>query len=79
MGILAILSKKKVIYCEDKNSQKHERVMKRYKVDALTKKGAVLFAVCRGKVAEGMDLIDEMARCVIMVGIPYPSYVDHRV
>jgi regulator of telomere elongation helicase 1 len=52
--------------------------MKLYKKDAGTNRGALLMAVCRGKVAEGMDLIDEMARCVFMVGIPYPSFVDQR-
>jgi len=78
MGVIANLSRKKVIYLEDKNSSKHVRIMKHYKRDAMTQKGAIILAVCRGKVAEGMDLIDEMARCVIMVGIPYPSFVDHR-
>lgn len=42
-------------------------------------KGAILLAVCKGKVAEGIDFADEMARCVILVGIPYPSLGDKRV
>ena len=32
-----------------------------------------MFAVCRGKVTEGMDLKDELCRAVIVIGIPYPA------
>ncbi|KAJ4457912.1 putative Fanconi anemia group J protein [Paratrimastix pyriformis] len=35
--------------------------------------GALLFAVCRGKVSEGIDFADEYARGVVVVGIPYPN------
>ncbi|KAK7481564.1 hypothetical protein BaRGS_00027213, partial [Batillaria attramentaria] len=41
--------------------------------------GALLFAVCRGKVSEGMDFADNFARAVITVGIPYPNFKDIQV
>ncbi|XP_060563904.1 Fanconi anemia group J protein homolog [Ruditapes philippinarum] len=41
--------------------------------------GALFFAVCRGKVSEGMDFADDNARAVITVGIPYPSFKDVQV
>ena len=41
--------------------------------------GAVLIAVCRGKVSEGVDFPDEMARAVVAFGIPYPAFKDPQV
>ncbi|KAA3676580.1 fanconi anemia group J protein [Paragonimus westermani] len=36
--------------------------------------GALVFAVCRGKVSEGLDFADAYGRLVIAVGIPYPAF-----
>eukprot|EP00054_Salpingoeca_dolichothecata_P038304 m.13497 g.13497 ORF g.13497 m.13497 type:complete len:363 (-) comp8443_c0_seq1:100-1188(-) len=41
--------------------------------------GALMFAVCRGKISEGIDFSDDNARAVISIGIPYPSFVDPQV
>lgn len=32
--------------------------------------------VCRGRISEGLDFSDRAARCVILVGIPYPQMAD---
>jgi len=32
--------------------------------------------VCRGRISEGLDFSDNAARCVILVGIPYPQMAD---
>lgn len=40
------------------------------------KDGALLIAVCRGKVSEGLDFSDDNARAVITVGIPFPNVKD---
>jgi len=42
------------------------------------KKGAVMFAVCRGKISEGLDFSDDAARCVMLIGIPYPMVLDPK-
>eukprot|EP00210_Caulerpa_lentillifera_P000026 g25.t1 len=42
-------------------------------------KGCVLFAVCRGKVSEGIDFSDDAARGVIIAGIPYAPPTDPKV
>ena len=41
--------------------------------------GAVLMGVCRGKVSEGIDFSDDAARCVIIVGMPFPQLADPNV
>ncbi|KAK4753383.1 hypothetical protein SAY87_022181 [Trapa incisa] len=45
----------------------------------LKKDGAAFFAVCRGKVSEGIDFSDDNARAVIVVGIPFPNVNDIQV
>ena len=41
--------------------------------------GAVFFAVCRGKVSEGLDFADDNGRAVIITGIPYAAAMDPKV
>ncbi|KAK0074067.1 hypothetical protein PV325_008821 [Microctonus aethiopoides] len=41
--------------------------------------GVLLFAVFRGKVAEGIDFSDNEARCVLTIGIPYAVMNDPAV
>jgi len=42
-------------------------------------RGALLFAVCKGKVSEGLDFADARGRAVVIVGIPYAPPNDARV
>ena len=44
-----------------------------------TRTGALLLAVCRGKVSEGLDFTDNNARAVVCVGIPFPNFKDTQV
>ena len=43
---------------------------------AATPAGAMLLAVMRGRSAEGADFKDDAARCVVIVGVPYPPRFD---
>ncbi|XP_067866827.1 Fanconi anemia group J protein isoform X3 [Heterodontus francisci] len=47
--------------------------------DRLNKGGALLVAVCRGKVSEGLDFTDDNARAVVTIGIPFPNVKDLQV
>ncbi|KAA8541817.1 hypothetical protein F0562_022969, partial [Nyssa sinensis] len=41
--------------------------------------GAVFFAVCRGKVSEGLDFADHAGRAVIITGMPFATRTDPKV
>ena len=53
-------------------------MIRAYYDDIYNKSGAVIFAVCRGKISEGLDFSDDAARAVLLIGIPYPMYFDPR-
>eukprot|EP00049_Salpingoeca_infusionum_P015241 m.292736 g.292736 ORF g.292736 m.292736 type:complete len:1045 (-) comp15844_c0_seq8:2262-5396(-) len=50
-----------------------------YQVLDATNEGAIFFAVCRGKVSEGLDFANDYGRAVIITGLPYPAFKDPRV
>ncbi|XP_010538012.1 PREDICTED: regulator of telomere elongation helicase 1 [Tarenaya hassleriana] len=41
--------------------------------------GAIFFAVCRGKVSEGLDFTDHAGRAVVITGLPYARIIDPKV
>uniref|UniRef100_A0A8P4GCH8 Regulator of telomere elongation helicase 1 n=1 Tax=Dicentrarchus labrax TaxID=13489 RepID=A0A8P4GCH8_DICLA len=49
------------------------------KVNDPASKGGSFFAVCRGKVSEGLDFADTFGRGVIITGLPFPPKMDPRV
>ncbi|CAG5047696.1 unnamed protein product [Parnassius apollo] len=69
----------KHVFMESRNVRDHNDIMEDYYKYVATSKGALLFAVYRGKVSEGMDFKDHQARAVITVGVPYPNTFDMAV
>lgn len=51
----------------------------RSKLDDPSGGGAVFFAVCRGKVSEGLDFSDRAGRGVVITGIPFSATHDPAV
>ncbi|ESN91790.1 hypothetical protein HELRODRAFT_189813 [Helobdella robusta] len=88
-GLFARLEKLKVVHVEPRSGGKEsfEKVIRSYYevidrtsndgTDGLT--GALLLAICRGKVSEGIDFADNHARAVVLVSIPYPNIKDSQV
>ncbi|XP_073396887.1 regulator of telomere elongation helicase 1 homolog isoform X3 [Physcomitrium patens] len=49
------------------------------KINDPTSTGAIFFAVCRGKVSEGLDFADRSGRAVVVTGIPFAMKMDPKV
>ncbi|TVT97376.1 hypothetical protein EJB05_57375, partial [Eragrostis curvula] len=84
-GTISKIFRKKHVFREPKNSADVEAILSRYKVaiqqcssssQDTGKNGALLLAVVGGKISEGINFSDGMGRCVVMVGLPYPSPSD---
>ncbi|CAG9559763.1 unnamed protein product [Danaus chrysippus] len=76
-GVLESVSKKKIIFREPKSASEVEQVLQKYsaavknKVDDIN--GALMLSVVGGKLSEGLNFSDELGRCVLVVGMPYPN------
>ncbi|XP_051010413.1 ATP-dependent DNA helicase DDX11 [Acomys russatus] len=79
-GLLARLSVKKKIFQEPKRASQVEQVLMAY-CKCITccshtgghLTGALLLSVVGGKMSEGINFSDDLGRCVVMVGMPYPN------
>jgi len=75
-----MLHMRKPIFLEPKSTLEGERVLERYSQYATSKlphsKGAMLLCVMGGKLSEGINFSDDLARCVVVVGLPYPDIRD---
>lgn len=69
------------MFVEPQRRDSLAEVMRDYQraLEAEGSRGAVLLAVLRGKVSEGMDFADTHARAVLVTGLPYSPFKDPRV
>ena len=83
-SILDRIQKLKTLVVEPRDSNKLAASLATYRgaVESSVRHrhgGAVLLAVCRGKVSEGVDFADAACRGVVITGLPLPPIVDARV
>ncbi|XP_033190032.2 ATP-dependent DNA helicase DDX11 [Bombus vancouverensis nearcticus] len=76
-GIIKKLSLKKHILREPKSASQVHEILKEYSLHVKNPKnsqnGSLLFSVVGGKLSEGLNFSDDLGRCVIVVGMPYPN------
>jgi chromosome transmission fidelity protein 1 len=74
-GIWSEIQRFKRVHREPKQRQHVETTLEAYSRDA-KEHGALLLSVVGGKMSEGINFANEMARCVVVVGLPYPDITD---
>ena len=71
----------KRIFIEPRDSKELPEVIRLFQqaADDESGPGAVLMAISRGKVTEGIDFADRHGRCIIVTGVPYANATDFFV
>ena len=64
---------------EPRNSNDFQQVLEEFEHNIVEYSGSIFFAVCRGKISEGINFSDKKARAVIIVGIPFSPIRDPKV
>ncbi|OBA28535.1 DNA repair helicase [Hanseniaspora valbyensis NRRL Y-1626] len=77
-GILDKIWPHKIILTETPDAQESSVALEIFKKACDNGKGALLFAVARGKVSEGIDFSNHYARAVILIGIPF-QYTESKI
>lgn len=66
----------KLLLGEPRGADAFTAAFRRFRTAAAQSRGAALFAVHRGKVSEGLNFSDDMARAVLCVGVPFRPLQD---
>lgn len=75
-GQLALLTRHKPVFSESRSAAESEAIWAAYCAAAAHVRGSLLFCVMGGKLSEGINFSDHLARCVAVVGMPYPDMRD---
>ena len=75
-----LLSRKSIVL-EPRSTSELTDAISEYKrlIEMQNSTGAILMGVCRGKISEGIDFSDDMARAVVVTGLPFAPYLDPKV
>ncbi|KAL4484221.1 hypothetical protein ABPG72_003505 [Tetrahymena utriculariae] len=77
LNIIQRLNAIKDVFFEPRSNVELSSTMKSYcNAAERDDRGAIMFCVCRGKISEGIDFTDKLARSVVIVGVPFPPAAD---
>uniref|UniRef100_A0A2A4IVS0 DNA 5'-3' helicase n=1 Tax=Heliothis virescens TaxID=7102 RepID=A0A2A4IVS0_HELVI len=75
--VLEAITKKKSLFREPKSAGDVDQVLNKFAAAVKCKdgdrNGALLLSVVGGKLSEGLNFSDDLGRCVMVVGMPYPN------
>ncbi|XP_038223159.1 ATP-dependent DNA helicase DDX11-like [Zerene cesonia] len=76
-NVIDAISKKKTVFREPKSAADVDQVLQKYAAAInnrdTEKTGALLLSVVGGKLSEGLNFSDDLGRCVLVFGLPYPN------
>ncbi|PZC75978.1 hypothetical protein B5X24_HaOG205271 [Helicoverpa armigera] len=75
--VFEAITKKKSLFREPKSASDVDQVLSKFAASVKCKdsdrNGALLLSVVGGKLSEGLNFSDDLGRCVMVVGMPYPN------
>ncbi|XP_048006864.1 ATP-dependent DNA helicase DDX11-like [Leguminivora glycinivorella] len=75
--VIENICKKKSVFREPKSSAEVDQVLNKFAAAVKSKEGnrngALMLSVVGGKLSEGLNFSDDLGRCIIVVGMPYPN------
>ncbi|KAJ4481923.1 helicase C-terminal domain-containing protein [Lentinula aciculospora] len=72
-GYLEKFGVKKKVFFEPEDQAEVESVLQQYATAASSQTGALLLAVIGAKLSEGLNFADDLARAVVVVGLPFAN------
>jgi chromosome transmission fidelity protein 1 len=70
--VMATLEQLRPVFSDGRTRQA-EDVFRAYSETISNKGSAILLSVIGGKLSEGINFADDLGRCVVVVGLPYPN------
>lgn len=64
------------LFVEPLRQQDCNAVIKKYRDSCDAGRSPILFVICRGKLAEGIDFSNNYCRCALVISLPYPNISD---
>ena len=78
VGLMASIAGRKSVFLEPRESSNVDSTLRAYQkcISAEGNHGAIIFCVVNGKMSEGINFGDDMARAVVMIGLPFANASD---